>query len=70
MGNKATTRAAMSGLEHLRRLALQLAVQSPEDDREAHYVLDVARDLIVQVTPVLTTIWMALSISGRRMPVS
>jgi hypothetical protein len=36
----------VSGADHLRRLALQIAAQLPEDQTEAHYVLETATDLI------------------------
>lgn len=36
----------MSGTDHLRRLAMQIAAQLPEDDGEAVYVLDLTRELV------------------------
>lgn len=36
----------MSGADHLKRLALQLAAQLPESDSEAFYVLDLTRGLV------------------------
>jgi hypothetical protein len=36
----------MSDADHLRRLALQLAAQLPDDEKDAQFVLDVAKDLV------------------------
>lgn len=37
---------SVSGADHLRRLALQIAAQLPEDENEARYVLDRAGDIL------------------------
>lgn len=39
----------MSGADHLRRLALQIAAQLPDDEIEARYVLERAGDVIGQL---------------------
>lgn len=39
----------MSDADHLKRLALQLAAQLPDDESEAQFVLDVAKDLVAHL---------------------